>query len=182
MNATSAQYAEADRRLTDVLAAVPAERWSSPSPCDEWSARDVVWHLIETQRDLLTARDIDLGEPPDKDGDPAAAWREHGGRVGTVLSDDTVPATEFDGYFGPTTVGATLEQFYIWDMLVHRWDIARAAGVEAGLSDVELDRIDQGADSFGDGLYMEGICRPGVEAPPDATRAARVLARLGRNA
>jgi len=73
-------------------------------------------------------------------------------------------------------------QFYVWDMYVHRWDIAQAAGLDADLTDAELDRIEQGADSFGDALYMDGICRPGTQAPTAAGRLDHLLARLGRTA
>jgi len=68
----------------------------------------------------------------------------------------------------------------MFDMVVHRWDIATATGIDGGLSDDELDRIEAGADSFGEALYMDGVCKPGVEAPADAPRQQRVLARLGR--
>ena len=67
-------------------------------------------------------------------------------------------------------------------MVVHRWDVARAAGLDAGLTDAELERLDRGADSFGDALYMDGICKGGVTAPSDAPREVAVLARLGRAA
>lgn len=174
-------YEIARRPLAAVVDAVPAERWTNSSPCEGWTARDVLWHLIQTQRDFLTGHDIDLGAAPDIAADPAAAWREHAKRVRGAISDDAVGAMEFDGHFGPTTVGATLEQFYVWDMVVHRWDIARAVGVDAVLSDTELDRLEAGADSFGEALYMDGICRPGVDAPAAAGRKERVLARLGRN-
>jgi len=180
MNRSATQYETAHRPLAAVLDAVPAESWTNPSPCDGWAARGVVRHLIETQREFLAGHDIDLGQAPDIDADPAAAWRDHAKRVAAAISDDAVCTTGYDGHFGPTTVGATLEQFYIWDMLVHRWDIARSVGADDGLSDAELDRIDRGADSFGEALYMDGVCRPGVEAPEGADRQARVLARLGR--
>ena len=91
-----------------------------------------------------------------------------------------MPAISYEGYFGPTTLGATLEQFYVWDMIVHRWDIARAAGLDAALTGAELDLVEQGVDRFGDALYMDGICRPGVTAPTDADRLDQVLATLGR--
>ena len=65
-------------------------------------------------------------------------------------------------------------------MVVHRWDVAGRSVSDAGLTDAELDRISAGADSFGDALYMDGICRPAVPAPPGADRTAQVLARLGR--
>ncbi len=182
MNSTATLYETAHRPLIAVLDAVPAESWTQPSPCDGWSAGDVVRHLIETQREFLTGHDIDLGETPDIDTDPAAAWRDHAKRIDETIGDDSLIATEYDGHFGPTTVGATFEQFYIWDMLVHRWDIAWSVGADAGLSDPELDRIESGADSFGDALYMDGICRPGIDVSANTDREARLLARLGRRA
>lgn len=182
MNATAVSFDRARRPLTAVIDAVPAGRWADPSPCEGWTARDVVRHLVETQRDLLLPHGVELGAAPAIDDDPAAAWREHAQRVAEAIADDAVPATTYDGFFGPTTLGATLEQYYVFDLLVHRWDIARAAGLDAGLSDDELDRIAAGADSFGDALYLDGVCKPGVEAGPDASREARVLATLGRSA
>ncbi len=182
MNTTVTQYETANRPLTAVLEAAPADSWTNRSPCDGWSARDVLRHLIETQRELLTGHGIDLGETPDIDADPVAAWRDHASRVSEAIADDDVAAIEYDGHFGRTTVGATLEQFYVWDMLVHRWDIAQSVGVDAQLSEAELDRIDEGAGSFGEALYMDGVCKPGVEAPADADREVRLLARLGRAA
>ena len=182
MTSTTSAYQAADRPLTEILQAVPPAAWSSPSPCEGWSAADVVGHLIETQRDFLARHGADLGEAPDVAADPAAAWRAHAGQVTRALSDDALPAREFDGFFGPTTVGATFEQFYVWDMVVHRWDVARAVGADAALTDEELDRIEAGADGFGPALHMEGICRPAVEVPGGAARDVRVLARLGRAA
>ena len=180
MNSTATAYDAASRSLRAVLDGVPSDSWTNQSPCEGWTARDVVGHLVETQRDFLTGRGVDLGEAPVVDIDPAAAWREHAERVATAVADDTLITTEYDSHFGPTTVGATLEQFYVWDMVVHRWDVARAVGADASLSEDELDRICTGADSFGDALYMDGICRPAVPAAPGADRTSQVLARLGR--
>ncbi|WP_346623148.1 TIGR03086 family metal-binding protein [Blastococcus montanus] len=182
MTSTATSFAAADRPLTALLDAVPPAGWTRPSPCEGWSAADVVGHLVGTQRDFLTTHGVDLGDEPDVAADPAAAWRRHATRVAEALSDDAVPGREFDGFFGRTTVGAAFEQFYVWDMLVHRWDVARAVGADAGLTDGELDRIEAGADSFGPALHMDGICRPAVEVPDTADREARALARLGRRA
>lgn len=132
MNTTVQQYDEANQALDAVIDAVPADRWSDPSPCEGWAAGDVIRHMIQTQREFLTDRGFDVGIAPDPDVDPAAAWRNHAERVIEVLRDDSVVAAGYDGYFGPTTVGATMEQFYIWDMLVHRWDVATSAGLDAG--------------------------------------------------
>lgn len=181
MNETASSYETADRPLTAVLEALPAAAWSEPSPCEGWSAADVVAHLVGTQRDFLGQRGLDLGTAPDVAADPAAAWRDHAERVREALTDEVV-ATPYEGFFGPSTVGATFEQFYVWDMVVHRWDVARTAGLDGTLTEAELDRIERGIESFGPALYSDGICRDGVELPADADRATRLLARLGRRA
>jgi uncharacterized protein (TIGR03086 family) len=182
MTSTAASFQAAERPFTALLDAVPATSWANASPCEGWTAADVVGHVVGTQRDFLTTHGVDLGGAPDVAADPAAAWRDHAKRVAEVLADDAVTTREFDGHFGPTTVGAAFAQFYVWDMVVHRWDVARAVGVDAGLTDEELDRIEAGADGFGPALHMDGVCRPALEVPVGAGRTTRVLARLGRSA
>ncbi|MEJ5912925.1 maleylpyruvate isomerase family mycothiol-dependent enzyme [Pseudokineococcus sp. 1T1Z-3] len=181
-DATKTSYAAADGPLRAVLAAVPDDGWRAPSPCEGWTAADVVAHLVTTQRDLLTGHGADLGEAPDLDVDPAGAWSVHADRVLAALGDPELPATTFDGFFGPTTVGETLVRFYVWDMVVHRWDVARAAGLDAGLTAVELAQVETGADGFGEALHMEGICAPALDVGETATREQKVLGRLGRRA
>ena len=107
MTPPAASYASADRPLTALLDSVPPAGWASPSPCEDWTAADVVGHVVGTQRDFLTTHGVDLGAAPDVATDPAAAWRDHAKRVAEVLADDAVTTREFDGFFGPTTVGAT---------------------------------------------------------------------------
>jgi uncharacterized protein (TIGR03086 family) len=178
----ASDYAAVLEPLLAVVDAVPAAGWDAATPCEDWTARDVVVHLVETQREFLTGRGVELGPAPDVAADPAGALRAHAGRVLAAVSDPAVAEESYDGFFGPTTVGETLAQFYVWDMVVHRWDLARATGGDAGLTDAELDRIESGARSWGDALYMDGICRPAVDVPADAPREARVLALLGRRA
>ncbi len=180
MNHTAASYLATASALSAVLDAVPADRWSAPSPCEGWSAADVVAHVVDTQRELLTTHGCDIGPEP-APGDPAAAFRVHAAAVTALLTDELV-GLAYAGFFGPTTVGATLEQFYVWDMVVHRWDVARATGGDEALTPAELDRTEAGADSFGEALHMDGICAPALPVDPGADRQGRVLARLGRRA
>lgn len=182
LNETSARYAEANEALTGVLDAAPAPAWTRPSPCEGWAARDVVRHLIQTQRDFLTGRGLDPGPAGDVDADPAAAWRAHSSSVRALLARPEVPAAAYDGYFGPTTVGQTLVQFYVPDMVVHRWDIATAVDGDTSMSDAELDRTAQSIESWGDAMYLDGICKPGIEPPAGASRQVVLLARMGRQA
>ncbi|PWD51158.1 TIGR03086 family protein [Serinibacter arcticus] len=179
-------YAQADERLRAVLAEVPD--WSAASPCEGWEARDVVAHLVETQRQFLGSH-LDLGDDggvADGEGapltDPAAAWAAHADRVREALAEPSFAATTYDGFFGPTTVGETLLTFYVFDMVAHRWDVARAAGIEAPFSDAELDLLERSTAVMGESIRMEGICGPAVEVAAGADRATRVLGYLGRRA
>jgi uncharacterized protein (TIGR03086 family) len=163
--------------LTRVVDAVPD--WDAPSPCAGWSARDVIDHIVDTQREFLTGRGVDVGDRPA--GDPAAVWRAHSAVVDRLLSDPVVAESTYDGYFGPTTIGETLSVVYGFDLIVHRWDLATAAGQPAAFSEAEIDTLEQAADGFGEALYSEGICKPAVPVPPGASRQDAVLARLGRS-
>lgn len=119
-------------------------------------------HLVDTQRDFLTQHRASAGPSTGPDADPVS--------------------TTFDGFFGPTTVGEAFVTFYAWDMVVHRWDLARATGLDAALTDAELDLVERGADGFGPALHMDGICAAALEVADDAARQTRVLGRLGRRA
>lgn len=152
--------------------------WSAPSPCEGWSAADVVHHVVDTQRDFLAQRGQALGPRPA--GDPADVWHRHLEQLQPLLRDEALVTTPYDGHFGPTTLAATLADFYGFDLVVHRWDLGRAAGQDVRFSDEELEAAEAAIPSFGDALYSKGICAPPVPVPSDAGRQDRLLATLGR--
>lgn len=155
-------------------------QWDAPTPCDGWTVRDVVVHTIETERDFLSRQDLDPGNAPDL-ADPPAAWRSHAATVATILDRDGVAEREYDGYFGRTTIAATMADFYGWDLVIHGSDIARATGQSWTISDDEAAAMHATADGWGDALYSEGVCTTAVPVPDDASASDRLLARLGRD-
>lgn len=169
-------------RFTRVVDAVDASsgRWDAPSPCEGWSARDVVDHVLQTQRDFLARQGLDAGPEPDLT-DPAAAWRAQRAHLTSVLAADGVAAREYDGYFGRTTIAATIADFYGWDLVVHGSDVARATGQEWSVSEDEAAELHATADGWGPALHSEGVCADAVEVDTDASVTDRLLARLGRD-
>ncbi|MFX4273091.1 TIGR03086 family metal-binding protein [Propionibacteriaceae bacterium Y1685] len=165
--------------FTDVVDAVPTDSWSSPSPCEGWSAEDVVDHVITTQNDFLADRQLATATVH---GTPAERWRAQKDHVAELLSAPGVADQEYDGAMGRTTVGATLSTFYGFDLIAHRWDVARAAGTDTRFSEAELELLESSIAGFGDHLYGEGICQRPVEVGPEASRQDKVLALLGRRA
>lgn len=172
-------YRERAAAITDLLTETPS--WDAATPCEGWTVQDLVSHLIETQRDFLTTQELDVPTVSLAD-DPLRAWTEHTTAVLALLEDPSVGAREYDGHFGRTTIGATMASFYGWDLLVHRWDLARALGADDRFTDEELDQIEAALAGFGDALYGPGICANPVEVGGSESRQVRLLARLGRDA
>lgn len=175
-------FVAAAQPLTHLVDAVDLAAWAAPTPCEDWVARDVVHHVIDTQRDFLARFGIEIPEPEDAAADPAAAWHAHLAAVLPVVADREVVTTAFDGYFGPTTIGDTLVRFYVGDMVVHRWDLARAVGGDEALTEDELDLLEANLESYGEAAYADGVFHRPVRVPDDADRATRLLARMGRSA
>ncbi|WP_344009033.1 maleylpyruvate isomerase N-terminal domain-containing protein [Nocardioides lentus] len=170
----TARFAERAERFAALLT-TDLHR-GAPTPCTGWSVRDVVDHVVATQRDFLVRQGLlaaDAPTPTDFDA--------HRREVLDVLGRDDVAGRAYDGYFGPTTVGATMADFYGWDLLVHAWDVAAATGQQWDVSDAEAAELDATADGWGGALYGEGICAPAVAVPADAPARDRLLGRLGRD-
>jgi len=169
----------ADKFDAIVGAAADAD-WDAQSPCEEWTAAGVIAHVVDTQRDFLERQGADVGPRPN--GSPPEVWDAHRKLVDDIVADEGFASREYDGYFGRTTIEDTLANFYGFDMIVHRWDLATALGRDASWSGAELDRIETALDGFGDNLYLDGVCKPAIDVPEDAPRQERLLGRMGRRA
>jgi uncharacterized protein (TIGR03086 family) len=171
-------YLDKAARFGDVVSTVPDHFWGAPSPCAKWTAADVVDHVVDTERDYFSRQGLGLGDRPA--GSPEQVWQGHVDAARRILGDGSCLTRTFDGFFGPTTVGATLVGFYALDLVVHRWDLARSAGSDTEFSDEEMGLLDQGIALFGEHMYDDGVFAPAVPPPPDATRQERLLAVMGR--
>lgn len=179
----ASRYDRRNTPLVRVVDAVPDDAWDAPSPCDGWSATDVLQHLVDTQRTLLLTNGASLPDPaPVVAQGPALAWRTHSEAVARALADPRVGEAPYETPFGVSTVGQVLDDFYGFDMVVHRWDVARATGGNTSITDAELDTLDAAADGWGERLYGDGICSGPLEVGADEPRPVRVLARFGRDA
>ena len=179
----------ADRydRLADdfasTIAAVLDDAWSSPLPCEGWTARDVVAHLVDNHRLFEGFVGRELGDVPSADDDPAAAFAAARAVVSGHLHDPVAAEAAFVGeVFGPMTFAEGIDRFVAFDLLVHRWDLARAAGLDVTLPADEVARAREAALAMGDAVRGPGGFGPEVPAPEDADDQTRLLAFLGRKA
>jgi uncharacterized protein (TIGR03086 family) len=178
----SQKYARLSQAFADKIAAVPDDRWSAPSPCSEWNALDVAKHVISTQGMFLKFVGQEMGELPPVDEDPLAAWNTARGRIQEGLDDPKVAATEFDGMFGRSRFDTAVGKFLCMDLVVHGWDLSRAAGLDEQISPGDLADVRAQAEEFGDTMRSPQAFGPEVEPPAGADEQTKVLAVLGREA
>src|SRR3712207_2793308 len=97
MSDTSERYDRLADDFAATIAAVPADRWSAPSPCEDWTARDVVRHVVDTHGIFERLVGRDLGDVPSVDDDPAAAF-DHARRVVAAdLADPERATATYEG-------------------------------------------------------------------------------------
>jgi uncharacterized protein (TIGR03086 family) len=68
------------------------------------------------------------------------------------------------------------------DLVVHRWDLARATGGDEHIDDADIARLTEAAAGFGEMIRSPGVCGPELAVADDADDQTRLLAFLGRQA
>ena len=144
LDALAVARAEISKRLR----LVTADDWQRPTPCDDWTVRDLVVHVVGgdrmsaallrgASREEATAirTTIDLGDDAvaafDKEADDiAAAFAEPG-----ALGRDIPPPPGMD------MSGERLLGFRIADYALHGWDLARAIGADETLDTALVDYL-----------------------------------------
>jgi uncharacterized protein (TIGR03086 family) len=181
---TMSEISERYRRLSNAfaakIAAVSPDGWEQRSPCEGWTARDVVGHVVATQGMFLGFVGREMGDIPSADDDPAAAWDAARSVMQRELDDPQRATAEFEGFQGPTTLEAAVNRFLCFDLVVHGWDLARATGQDDRIAAEDVTRVREQAEALADRLRGPQAFGPEVDPPPGADDQARLLAYLGR--
>lgn len=182
------RYAARAARFEAVIAAAPADRWSSPSPCDDWRALDVVQHALDMHAAMLRPLERSLTDAQPVDEHPLAAFRSARHDLEEVLADDEVAQSEVPTPMGTMTLANHIDQVASEDLVIHGWDLARATGQEHELDPREVERMWPAAQQIDERLRTPGAFGPGVvvygpmvDVPDDAPVADRLLGLLGRD-
>ena len=175
MSDIAATYRRRADAFEALIESTPPELWSSPSPCDGWSARDVVAHVVDFSAKVLgeKAGVSDAPEFTDFD-DPAAAFRSTREAVQRVLDH---PDT-------PSKVAGYLEGSLSFDLPQHGWDLAVATGQDATMDRDEVEFLWTALTRepmMWDWQRSNGWYGPPVPVPEDAPLQDRVLGLLGRD-
>ena len=183
MTQTADRYRRLADRFTSLVDAVPADRWGAPSPCDEWTAKGVLDHVVSTEAAMYARMPFGTDLGVDR-ADAIDAWPTVRDAVQGALDDPARAGTEYEGMFGTTTFAATIDQFFCLDLVVHAWDLARAAGVKQfePMPPEEVEAVTKALEPIADSMRMPGVFGPAVEVTADADAQTKLLAQVGRRA
>lgn len=188
MHSALHRYLRALDQVTSVVEGVPADRWEAPTPCPDWSARQLLGHLVHGQHHVVALVSGDGPRAPVIDPaslerlpgpDPRAGWRQVRDHTAAVLAR-TAPDSLVPTPFGQQSVEQVLDLALV-EPLVHGWDLAVATG-QGGVLDAEAVAATlPGVLAFGERLAATGMYRPARPVPDGASDADRLLAALGRD-
>ncbi|KOV31922.1 TIGR03086 family metal-binding protein [Streptomyces sp. H021] len=177
--------ADAHDFLLAAVRGVPDGAWGDPTPCSQWTVRQVLNHARLDQQALVmqitgVAPASDPFEPADATGgDPvaelaavleaaAAAWESR-------RDDESVPTP-----MGPMPAGVGAAAAAL-DAGIHAWDIARATGQDLPLTEEMAEALEDIASRLVDFVRDSfGKYAPARAVAEGAGRAERLLAFTGR--
>ena len=161
--------------------AVPTDRWAAPAPCEGWVARDVVRHLVEWVPGFFSGSAVRFPSVPSVDEDPAGAWDAVAAGIQAALDDPEVAGSQVTSRAGTHSVEQAFGMFVLPDVLVHTWDLARAAGLDEALDPAEVQRALEGFQHVDEELLVSsGQYGRRVPVPEDADPQTRMIALTGR--
>lgn len=132
MTPTKEQFARAAAAIEALIGSLPADKWDAPTPCDKWTVREVVNHLVGGN--LVIAARFRGDQVPELNGDhlgaaePTAAFRESATKLLATFDIPDIFLREYRTAAAGAMTGEMLMHMRIADHMVHGWDLATATG------------------------------------------------------
>jgi uncharacterized protein (TIGR03086 family) len=139
------QLAGALADTATVVEGVGADQWGLPTPCSQWTVREVVRHLVAGHYIFARAIEARPASAEGTSGLPDDQWpTAYRQSVGVLLEAFAIPGA----LERPVTIpfgsvpGSVAFHLRLVEALVHGWDVARATGqdepLDQGLAEQEL--------------------------------------------
>ncbi len=177
-------YQAAASAMLFTMAGIKAAQLAAPTPCTKWNVRQLINHNLKVSQwaiNMLTGgpalNPVDVDDELPGEGAAAAFDAISSGLLAQARSrpmDEQVQAQ-----FGPITLGQLLT-VNTGDVLVHKWDLAKAAGQDATLDSILAEVCFQAIAPFAAGGREQGMFGPEVTVPSDARIQDKLLAVTGR--
>jgi uncharacterized protein (TIGR03086 family) len=182
-----AAYRRALGGFGDLVAQVRPDQWAAPTPCEAWTVRQLVNHIVYEDRwtvPLINGASLgSVGNRLEGDllgDDPVAATRDALAEAAAAVSAPGALSRTVELSFGMTPASEYLRQL-LADHLVHGWDLAAAIDADRELDDGLVDEVNVWFPANEEGYRAGGAIAAAVEVPADARTQDRLIAAFGRD-
>jgi uncharacterized protein (TIGR03086 family) len=153
--------------------------WTVTTPCEQWDARDLAVHVVDTHRRVLAR--LDGSEPVAlaPDADPRAEWPTVRAEVEKALTDHG--DQQVDSFGGLAPFSHLVDTLLCADTLLHTWDLARATGQDETLDLTSVSKAHAFLTPMGDLMRRPGGFGAAVTLQDDASAQDQLLAFAGRD-
>jgi uncharacterized protein (TIGR03086 family) len=162
--------------------------WDNASPCEGWTARHAIGHVIAIQRSfeaLIKEQPRPMHPMRDTEqhagADPAHTWAEARDAVLEALDHPGVLDRIIPSFRGDEPIDAAIG-FNVIDTTIHTWDVARALGVDDRLDPGLVDRVSVLLAARVEDMRGGRGYAPAVDVPEGADPQTALLALAGRQA
>ena len=171
-------YGEAVKNTSQIIANVRADQMSRSTPCSEWDVKALIDHMIGGTMYFTGAL---AGGDPEKpgDGNPADVYRTGAEKVLEGAQKAGAMDKKYDTPFGEMSGGEFMFGAFM-DNFVHGWDLAKATGQNADMSEGHAQVIHGAFAPMMDGMRQGGAFGPEVSVPDDASALHKMLGMMGR--
>jgi len=181
-----ALHARASGRFDEIVDEIPDDAWDRPTPCSEWTVRDLLAHMAYEAAwapPLLAGATLaEVGDRFDGDllgDDPKGAF--HAANAGEVAAAADPGGLNRDVH---TSMGILPAREYLSqrlsDLVVHAWDLATAIRVDPLLDAEAVEHCYTASLPWEDALRASGLFGERIEVPDDADVVTKLLALFGR--
>lgn len=167
-----------------VVQRMPDEAWATASPCEGWTALDVLKHqcgVLDALAQIAADGEMHPPSMPDEDvADPAARWAQT--RDGVLAALDSEGSLQHEGkyWFGPMSVDELISVVQ-WDPLTHAWDLGHTAGIDAHLPADLCDLSHAKVSAMHETALKWKLVTEPVDIGDDRDPVHRYLALVGRD-
>ncbi len=181
MSEVSDRYARVARGFRARLERCPPGKLDAPSPCEQWSGREVATHVVHVHRRVLAALDGSDAREPGVDEDLLLAFVEVSEAVSAALVDPGRATRTVAGIFGEQQFEELVGRLLCADTLVHTWDLARATAQDDRLDADAVTKALEFLTPIDDAIRRPGGFGPKLVPPPEADVQTKLLAFAGRS-
>ena len=163
-----------------VIAGVSTSDYDRPTPCEGWTVRDLLEHMVGVVAGIGAAASGTAPEPFSLGDDLAAQFEKIAAANVSAWRQPGVLEKIVDGPAGPMP-GSVLAGINLLDTATHTWDLAKATGQDTRLPDDVARAALEASRQIISAEIRPGRFGPELAAPADANPTQELVSFLGRS-